>query len=175
MANRLPSLHLCHFVALAVLASSVGCASTPALNKFLLLDLEPEAETVAPLDPNVPHVTVMLIPSNGKTRKARVPVQEGMLVSDVIKQTKATKRFRRETINIMRKTPRDIRPLRMHVNYNQKRQRIAPGSDYALHPGDVIQVVEDKTGAIDDIIGDALGPLGAQAVKQSVPALSPSL
>ena len=170
MANPFSSHRLCLLVTLATVVSSVGCVSTPAINKFFLLDSEPAAEA-APLDPNTPHVTVMLIPTKGKTRRARVPLKEGMLVSDAIQQTKAAKKFRRESIEIMRPTPRDHRPLRMHVKYNQKSQRVSAGSDYALHPGDVIQVIEDNSNALDDMLGDAIGPLGAKAVQRSIPTI----
>ena len=170
MASSLLVQRLSLLLVASTLLCSVGCASTPILNKFLLLDTDDAAEA-KPLDPNTPHVTVMLVPAKGKMRRARIPFRDGMVVSDVVGQTKAMKRFKRENIEILRKTPRDIRPLRMHVKCDRKKQGISGGSDYALHPGDIIQVMEDKSGAVDDWLGNALGPIGAKAVQSSMPSL----
>lgn len=144
-------------VSLSLLASA-GCSTLPPAGGAAALLGE---NASAPAATGFVHVT--LVTEDGKTRVARVPHRDGMLVSDALTQTKAMKQFYRSNVQV-RRPLQDGNFVKMSVNYDRAKRRVEPSHDYALQAGDHVEVTEVSANLVDDLIGAVIGSSNTKTV-----------
>ncbi len=148
---------------------STGCATFGDSSAFKLPGTSgPDGAdpTAAPQE----HCTVVLQPGRGEQDVVQVPLTGGATVQTALDQSKATRKFRRMEIYVLRKPPsRGNRPSqvqKMNVEFNRKRRRVDAEYDYALYPNDRVVVQEDMTTIIDDTVEAVAGRMGIPIVTQ---------
>jgi hypothetical protein len=139
-------------------ASSTGC-STLALSADDLFGAdETKAGVTTSPGTDGPTIAIEFYPTNGQPERAFLPLESVTYVQDVLERTNAHRKFARIKIRIHRELPNGS-GHKFDVQYDRKYRRIQPGFDYALHPGDRLQIIEDPTNALDDMLQSIGGPL----------------
>ncbi len=110
---------------------------------------------------SLPKYYVEFHPDGGKPMRMEGTLDETMYVQGALEKTRAMKRFGKVNVFVVRTNQDSDRKHRMDVTYDSAKRRVTPETDYALHPGDRIVVVEDSSSLVDKLMGPALGPLGA--------------
>jgi hypothetical protein len=101
-----------------------------------------------------------------------MPLSEGATVQTALDFSKATRKFRRMDIYVLRTPPSagnvPAQAQKMQVEFNRKRHRVDPEYDYALYPNDRIVVQEDPTTFFDEAIEAVAGRLGVPMISQLI-------
>ncbi len=157
-------------VVVALLASLVttGCATVGDFSTgFLPGSSAPAGDTAA-----APRgsCTIVLQPSRGEPKIVEMPLHEGATVQTALDFSKATRKFGRMEIHVLRTPPAHgpgpARVQKMNVEFNRKRRWVNAEYDYALYPNDRIVVKEDATTIIDDTVEAVAGKLGIPMITQ---------
>ncbi len=138
--------------ALFVVASTVGCS---ALKSAPATPLAADTETAMIDDP---LVVVELRDGNSDREYLRAPLKESMLVQDALKGSGAVRRFKRMDVVLVRRVSNGQK-LRLPIRYNSSQRRVADENNYALHPGDWLEVTENTSNTFDRMIETAMEPL----------------
>ncbi len=72
----------------------------------------------------------------------------------------ASKHFRGMEIELIRKVDGEYQPLRLPVDYVAREKAVKMEQDYALHPGDTINIRAKSNSPIDQILGTLSGATG---------------
>lgn len=112
-------------------------------------------------DLEAPSVRVVFQPLKGRASGVVVPYEEGMVTQSALDQSRAMKRFKRASMHVRRQVPGTQNVAKMKVDYDHRKKQVDPLFDYALYPGDTIEVVEEKHSPMADFVMTALGPMGA--------------
>jgi len=156
----------------ALLAS--GCATVRQKADLDLPDTasQPKTEQVAAQTLQTSECSVVIRPARGKPQVTRVPITEGDTVQTALDHSKATKRFRRMNIHVLRAprgpagSPADVQ--KMQVEFDRHRRAVEIEYDYALYPNDRIVVEEDTTNIVDDMVEKITGRLGMPVLSNMV-------
>lgn len=105
------------------------------------------------------YVVVQLRSGQKRAEYLRAPLTDTMLVQTALKESGALSRYHRMNVTLVRKMV-DGQRVRMPVHLNSKTRQVTDATNFALHPDDVIEVVEDTTTLVDRMIDSALEPLG---------------
>ncbi len=139
---------------LILIAAAPGCS--------VLRNEHSTMPVVAPVAEQTParaHVVVELRTGQQKPEYLRAPLNDTMLVQTALKESGALNRFHSMNVTIVRKLA-DGHKVRLPVHFNPKKRRVTDATNFALHPDDVIEVVEDTSTLWDRMIDSALEPLG---------------
>jgi hypothetical protein len=119
------------------LVSTCGCA-------MKLWNADPAQAELADIA-SQPQATVYVEyhAASGKKSREEVPLQPNMTVQGLITQTKADKKFRRITVDLVRTTGGE--PHKLKITYLNEANRVDYTFDYALHPGDRLLIKQDTT------------------------------
>lgn len=93
------------------------------------------------------------------SQKVPVPIREGMCVQQVIEASNALRQFSRFDVELARRTPQGAWH-KMRVTFDHSANRVDPGYDYAIRPGDYLIVTEDPTTPLDRVLQSMTGNLG---------------
>ncbi|HTN74014.1 MAG TPA: hypothetical protein VL096_02160 [Pirellulaceae bacterium] len=144
---------ICGTMLLVALASS-GCATFDA-SRFSLLGSAPQRPTIAP---GSPTIRVEFQSASKETvQVAELPLEPGMTVQDAIDKTKAGKRFRRMSIDLMRVHAESGEPHKMAIAFDDAKNRASHSTNYALYAKDRLVVTENNETVIDDMLKSLLG------------------
>ena len=80
------------------------------------------------------------------------PDGESVFVSTLLKQTGVINRLSRMRVRLYRVSPHAIDGLKLDVTMNSDKSGVRPETDYALQPGDRIQVAKAEYDTIQSII-----------------------
>ena len=105
-----------------------------------------------------PTIAVEFYPKKGQPERAFLPLDSATYVQDVLERTNAQRKFSRMKIQIHRRLPNGG-GHKFDIVYDRKKRRVKDGFDYALHPGDRLQITEDPTNSFDDML-QSIGGLG---------------
>jgi hypothetical protein len=163
----------CLVVVLAAL-SFTGCATVRQQSTLDLPDAaNPPGTEAAPAQTlQTSECSVLIQPARGKPRVIQVPITEGDTVQTALAHSKATQRFRRMNIHVLR-TPRGQtgspgEVQKMQVEFDRKRRKVEMEYDYALHPSDRIVVEQDTTTMFDDMVEKLTGRMGIPVLKNVI-------
>jgi hypothetical protein len=131
-----------------------GCSSVGSPSLSLL----PTAST-APAEPEGPAVTVELRPHRGKPQRIELAHRDGMLVQEALEEARATQRFHRMELLLVRKNQHDPGEHAMGVAFDDSRRRVPESSNYAVWPSDRIVVEEIRQSALERMLDGVLGPI----------------
>ncbi|MCO8122800.1 hypothetical protein NHH03_13715 [Stieleria sp. TO1_6] len=81
--------------------------------------------------------------------------QRSVFVSELLNQTGVLKKFGRVDATVYRPSPESISGIRMDVQFGEGGQ-IDPSSDYALRPGDRVQVRQRTSSGLQSLVDMAL-------------------
>jgi hypothetical protein len=116
-----------------------------------------------------PECTIVVQPARGKPRVVQMPLTEGATVQTALDHSKASKRFRRMNIEVLRKphaqASSPVPVQKMQVEYDRRRREVEIEYDYALYPNDRVIVEEDTTTVFDDMVEKVAGKLGVPMVR----------
>jgi hypothetical protein len=158
MRARIQFLRIIPLLLLLGSVCSTGC-STLALSVDDLFGANPaKAGITATPGTDGPTIAIEFYPTNGQPERAFLPLESVTYVQDVLDRTKAHRKFGRIRIRIHRQLPNGS-GHKFDVHYDRKQRCIQPGFDYALHPGDRLQIYEDPTNSLDDMLQSIGGPL----------------
>jgi len=149
-ANILPFASL-----LAVLLLLTGCATlrVPPGTSDSLTDA-----SVPPAAAPAPTYTIEIHPERGEVGTKTVPLGEQSYVQNAVDESGALRRFRRIKIQVVRKgNVAGHKMAKMEVDFDNGRRQVPMQSDYALHPGDRVMIIEDSSSIVDDVMGRLLG------------------
>jgi hypothetical protein len=110
---------------------------------------------------SLPKYSVEIYPDAGQPQRVEAALDGTTFVQGALEKTGATKRFRKMNVFVIRANSDGAGKHRMDVTYDSAKRRVASDTDYALHPGDRIVVVEDTSTFVEKMLGPMLGPLGA--------------
>jgi hypothetical protein len=167
MLCKLPSF--ASFALASILLASLftgGCATIDRKSTLDLADIPgaPAAE--------VPECTIVLQPGRGKPDVVKMPLTEGATVQTALDHSKATKRFRRMDIHVLRTSPgRGSSPGRvqkMNVKFNRPRRKVEIDHDYALYPNDRVVIEEDTSTILDELVEKVGGQMGLPIARNLV-------
>ncbi len=102
--------------------------------------------------------TVEIKPESGSVQQFDRPLTGEVWLQDVVTQSGAPKRFRRMNIEVQRRSANG-QWAKMKAEVDRRTKKITIETDYAIHPGDRIVIVQDTSTAIDDVLGPFLGAL----------------
>ena len=148
-------LALCAAFALGLLAA--GCAA-PMAGADLWPELQPPKNAAAPTVQPGPTFTVEIVPEHGNAARVQFPHTPESHVQDALDQSRAVKKFRRMTVEVLRPDADGSgRVDRMAAKFNSGKRQVSMLTDYSLYPGDVVRVTEDTSTILDDIVEKSLG------------------
>jgi len=136
--------------ALVLLLGFCGCATAPLA--------EADVAQMTPDGANSPMFTVEIKPESGSVQQFDRPLTGEVWLQDVVTQSGAPKRFRRMNIEVQRRSANG-QWAKMKAEVDRRTKKITIETDYAIHPGDRIVIVQDTSTAIDDVLGPFLGAL----------------
>ncbi len=144
-----------------LVVSGSGCTSVrPSGVLPLMSGAKPEE---ADATSNQPFCTVELRGVGTKARMVKVPLTEQMRVTEVVKSSKASKKFSRFDAHIWRKSPRKAHEMvKLDVRFDPESGQVTYDTDYAIHPDDRIVVVEQPYTIFDEAYNSLLGPILGQ-------------
>ena len=142
----------CLILAILFLSGSAGCAVLSGQPDPLL------QQQVADPSGAQPMVVVELRDGDSDKEYLRAPWTETMVVQDALKGSGAIHRFRHMHIVLVRETPSGQK-LRLPVQYDASKRRVVESNNYAMHPGDWLEVTRDTRTVFDRMIKSALEPL----------------
>ncbi|NND98629.1 MAG: hypothetical protein HKN47_15010 [Pirellulaceae bacterium] len=92
-------------------------------------------------------IRILPLPQDGKT----------VLISDLLRQSGVQKALKSIDVALIRTMPHMHTGHRMDVKMNGNGEQVRPETDYALRPGDRIQVAKYRADKTKSLIGAALG------------------
>lgn len=111
-----------------------------------------------PINPNIPNQAVVVIrKGEEKSERIMVNLDQETHVNDLLAKTRASDRFRRIDLQLIRTSPNGQKH-RMGVAFDGGKRKVKPEADYFVRPGDVLVVTEDPTTIIDDLLGRKAKP-----------------
>lgn len=155
----------CHVRSLLPLACAFsflsGCASVGG-SLGELLGPEPELAKKDELPKGVPTFVVELKPDGKPAERYKLPLSEdGTYVAQVLKKSRAVRRFGRVNIELWRPLPNGAGHHKLDVQFNRKQREIPPRFDYAIHPDDRLLIIEDTSTILDDVLESVTSPITA--------------
>ena len=129
-------------VGVSLLLCVSGCAtiSAPWQDLFAASDTPP-ADAEERSTPDVPTYMVELQNGSKEPERYRLPlVDNNTYIQDVLEKSKAAKRFGRVTIQLWRPMPGEAGYQKLDVPFDRAARRVNPGYDYAVHPGDRLEI-----------------------------------
>lgn len=142
--------------ALLVLAVSgtAGCAGLSG-NLGAGLDGQVSVPGAAP-----PEVVVVLRTGDQdqEPEYLKAPLTETMLVQDALKGSGAIGRFRRMKVVLVRQEPGG-QVVRLPVRYDTYSRHVAEATNYAMRPGDRLEVTKDSSTVVDRMVSGVFEPL----------------
>ncbi|MDA7951182.1 MAG: hypothetical protein MPJ24_06805 [Pirellulaceae bacterium] len=147
---------------LGSVAVFTGCTavSTPKSQSDLLFEGKGEA-----LAANVPQYLVEMKNSNGDTSRYQGAINETTTLQKALADSGAVKKFSRMKVHILRKGATG-KTERLNAEFDHFKQKVKIASDYHLHSGDRIVVVEDTRTVFDDVLEAAIGKQPFVKLKQ---------
>lgn len=112
-----------------------------------------------------PQYTVEIREAGKDPEFVRLPMKGNTFVDNAIRESGATKRFKRMNVELIRNA--GGQPQRLEVRYDRAKKGINPVYDYALHPGDHVVVIEDTRTAIDDMMDGVSSRMGLSNLNES--------
>lgn len=96
-----------------------------------------------------PAITLEVI--DGGRHMERIPLPEGssMVVSNIVDDAQLIKRLGRIRVTVLRPMGEGEPPVRMEVDFDSDGKKVMEGQNYAIRPGDHIQVIPDKRGFLE--------------------------
>jgi hypothetical protein len=134
----------------SLLSLASGCQAIDTNVASLLSPTADQAATPA-IKEDAPTYYIEFRSEGGKSQAAAVPLTDVLYVQQALEQTKALKKYRRFKVEIYRPLPQGG-GHRLPINYDRRKKRVDPGSDYAVHPQDRIVVTEDTSTVLDDML-----------------------
>lgn len=120
----------------------------------------PKADAAPPA--GVQSFVVELRTDENEVEKYKLPLpKEPIYVQQVLDKSKAVKRFGRVTIQIWRERPDGGGHHKIDIRYDRKKRAIPPGYDYAIHAGDRLVIMKDKSTIMDDMLQSVGGPVAS--------------
>ncbi len=151
--TRRPSAVWAGFLLCGVAQLFCGCTTLPTSSPVALdqqMADRPDASR---------EVVVVIKPTDEAEREfLKAPVQPNMLIEDALKGSGATRRFRRMDVTLVRRTPGG-QLLRLPIKFDIQSRRVASSTNYAVHPGDRLEVVEDTSSIVDRMLESVVEPL----------------
>jgi hypothetical protein len=160
------STHLPWFLVVFAAFFTTGCATVSQKSDLDLSDVasRPVTEQTSAQLARTPECTIVIQPARGKPQVVQMPLSEGATVQTALDHSKATKRFNRMNIHVLRR-PHDqasssAQVQKMQVEFDRRRREVKIEYDYALYPNDRVVVEEDTTTFFDDMVEKVAGKLG---------------
>ena len=149
-------------IAAAMVIMSGGCQTVNTELAMLFGEAPPAQVSEQPSAPtdDSPKFYVELRTDGRNPKLMQFPATDGMLVQQALEQSGAVQKFGRMKLELYRKLPGGG-GHKMDIKFDHLKDRIPPGEDYAIHPGDRLVVTEDKSTVLDDMLGSLGEPLGA--------------
>lgn len=139
-------------VAVAAIMSS-GCQTVNSELAMLFGEAPPAHVNEQPAaGDNSPQFYVELRADGRSPKLMQFPATDGMLVQQALEQSGAVKKFRRMKLELYRKLPSGG-GHKMDIHFDHTKDRVPPGEDYAIHPGDRLVATEDTSTVLDDMLG----------------------
>lgn len=140
---------------LGLALSLAGCATLDPARLGLGLA---GSQATAPTPPRGPMVAVEFHAADTKAIDVvPLPLTPNMTVQEALDQARASKRFRRLGIDLMRNANQTGEPHKMAIAWDNGKKRVAFSTNYALHPNDRIMVTENTDTALDDMVAKIMG------------------
>ncbi|MFV1966727.1 MAG: hypothetical protein ACC628_14985 [Pirellulaceae bacterium] len=149
------------FLVLFVGVGSAGCGTFNRNVGHLFGGDDTKSVAAPSVGADGPTIAIEFYPEDGKPERAYLPLDSVTYVQQVFERTNAHRRFSRMKAQIHRQLP-DGGSHKLDVRYDRKSRRVEPGFDYALHPGDRLQITEDTTNVIDDMLESVAGPFSSK-------------
>jgi hypothetical protein len=149
---------------------TTGCTTVGGQSSLGLVDASQAGLDTA--ERPTPTCTVVLQPNRGTPKVVEMPLDEGATVQTALEHTKATRKFRRMDIHVLRpaqaRANAPAEPQKMNVEFDRIRREVEIDHDYALFPNDRVVIEEDPSTMIDDMFHSVAGRLGVPMVNQLV-------
>lgn len=158
MVIRPQNLGYLALMCVAVAGLLSGCAALPASHSA---DLAQEVSS----EPDVRGEVVVELRDNKGSRFLKAPLRGNMFVDDALKGSGALEEFNRMDVVVVRALPGGEK-LRMPVTYNPDTREVNSATNFALHPGDVVEVRDDPRTLLSRMIDSAFSTLGPIAKSQ---------
>lgn len=107
-----------------------------------------------------PSCTVAIYSKGARPKEVKLPVTGQMFVQEALNKSGVSKRFNRMKVVLIRPRPYGKGRHKMDIKFRSGKKRVSLNSDYAIHPGDRLVVIEDNSTAFDDMIDKVTEPLG---------------
>lgn len=133
-----------------------GAKPTPLFGSNSNRSSQPMQQT----QPNQGVVTVELHPTRGKITRGEIPMTDMMTVQDALQKSGATKKFRNLNFEVVRFNKEKGKQVKMGGSYLPEKRTAAAHYNYALRPGDRVNVTEDTSSATDSVLNPLAKILG---------------
>jgi hypothetical protein len=147
----------CLLVAASWILATTGCQSLMLGNPS---DDAPSHDAALAAASEPEKFSIEFYPVSDKPERLEMPLQSPLFVQEALEKSEALKRFRREKIQLYRKTQGSTPYSRLEVTYDHGKRRVPPESDYAIHPGDRLIIAEDTSTFFDDAVSAMRTPWG---------------
>ena len=95
-----------------------------------------------------------------KAKTVKVPLTQDMRVTEVLKSSKASRKYPRANVHIWRKSPIKAHEMvKLDVRFDRESGMVKYDTDYAIHPDDRVVVVEQPFSIFDEAYNSLLGPI----------------
>ncbi len=155
---------------LLIAMMTTGC--TTVGEKATLSLSDPGRAQLELTERQAPTCTVVLKPGLGKPVVMEMPVTEGATVQTALEHSKATRKFRRMDIHVLR--PPQVRgnspaeAQKMTAKFDRRHREVEIDHDYALYPNDRVVIEEDQSTMVDDMFQSIAGRMGLPMLRQAV-------
>lgn len=158
MSPRGPSRLFIYFVFfVSLLPSGSGCSSVRSSGALPFLSEAKQQDEAASTEQ---LCTVEMRGVGSKSKTVTVPLTEEMRVTDLLKASKAGKRYPRADVHIWRKSPLKAHEMvKLDVRFDRESGQVKYDTDYAIHPNDRVVVVERPFSIFDEAYNSLLGPI----------------
>jgi hypothetical protein len=149
---------------------TTGCTTVGGKSSLNLSD--PGQAELEQAERQAPTCTVVLKPGQGKPVVMEMPVTEGATVQTALEHSKATRKFRRMDIHVLRpaqvrgNTP--VEAQKMTAKFDRQHREVEIDHDYALYPNDRVMIEEDQSTMVDDMFQTIAGRMGLPMMRQMV-------
>lgn len=150
---------------LFLVAASIGLAAAGCQSLMLgdLTDNPKQQDAVLAAASDAEKYSIEFHSVDGKPERVEMPLQAPLFLQDALDNSEALAHFRREKIQLYRKTSESAPYTRLEVAYDRSKRRVFPESDYAIHSGDRLIITEDTSTFVDDMLGSVRGPFAGLA------------
>ena len=146
-----------HLVLLIVLVSATaGCSITNSKKPKSLAGITgPDGQQA-----NHGTCTVEFHRGGSKPSQLQIPLSDATTVQQVLVESRATKKFKKMNINVLRVDELTGRKVKMGVEYLPEKRHVVPHYDYVVRANDRVVVTEDNSSALDNVLGTFTKILG---------------